>query len=178
MDLKKIENMVYKYANNVQAKHNGILNLADLEAAGMRGLCEAERSFNPESGASFTTWCFMNARRYIQDEVRQQRKALSENVSVSLDEGSANVVDTLGCAWDIEDQINREQLHDMLMQQIRRLPSKQQKLMIAMLAQGMTQTDYAQRENLQKAAVNRLYIKAVSRLREYLSPVRSEISLA
>lgn len=178
MELKKIEKMVYKYANAVQAKHGGILDLADLEAAGLRGLCEAEKTFNPESTAKFSTWAFIHARRYIQDEVRQQRKAMSENISAASDGESVNMVDTLGATWDIEDQINREQLHDLLFSQIRRLPPKQQRLMIAILAQGMTQMDYARRECLGKVTVNRLYIKAITRLRMYLTPARSEISFA
>lgn len=163
------KNLVYKTANRVNRTHGGILSQPDLEAAGMQGLVEAEKTWDAARG-SLCTWVWFAVRKSIQIEARRQRRAMSENITTPQgDEGSCNLVDTLGAPSEVEDQVNREQLHDLLMSQIRRLPKKQQKLLIKMLARGMTQVEYAQEEGMQKAAVNFLYRGAVSRLRGMLS---------
>lgn len=168
--------LVYKTANQVNRRHNGLLCQEDLESAGFQGLVEAEKTWNAEKGA-LSTWVWFAIRKAVQREAQAQRRALSENISVagSQDEGSRNIIDTLGAPSEVEDQYNREQLHDMLLSQIKRLPRKQQKLLIKMIARGMTQVEYAREEGLQKAAVNYLYNDAVCRLRTMLS---KKISLA
>lgn len=168
--------LVYKTANQVNRRHGGILSLPDLESAGFQGLVEAEKTWNAEKGA-LSTWVWFAIRKSIQNEARAQRRALSENITASQgdDAPSCNLVDTLGAPSEVEDRYNREQLHDMLLSQIKRLPQKQQKLLIKMLARGMTQAEYAREEGLQKAAVNYLYNDAVCRLRTMLS---KKISLA
>jgi RNA polymerase sigma factor (sigma-70 family) len=181
--VEQYQRMVYKYANRVQRKHGGLLSLVDLEAAGMRGLCEAANTFNPTSGASIKTWIFMHARRHIQDEVRAQRKAMSEHTDTLMPEdnedmGLDNVVNAMPSEDNVEDSVNREQVRDLLMAQIRRLPQKQQRLMIKMLAQGMTQAEYAQSEGVSPASVSFLYTDAVNRLRGLLSRFRGELSEA
>ena len=173
--VEQYKRLVFKTANQINRRHNGILSLADLESAGMQGLIEAEKTWDAAKGG-LCTWVWFQIRKAIQREALAQRRAYSENISVTQgDDPGCNLVDTLGAPSEIEDQVNREQLHDLLLSQIRRLPTKQQKLMIKMLARGMTQVEYAQEEKMSKAAVNFLYTDAVCRLRGMLG---KKISIA
>lgn len=180
--VEQYKRMVYRYVNKVAAKYSGLLSLPDLESAALQGICEAEKTFNPSSNASLKTWIFINARRYVQDEVRRQRKAMNEHTDTLLPEdnedmGLDNIVNAMPSEDDVEDRVNREQVRDLLMAQIRRLPTKQQRLMIKMLAQGMTQAEYAQSEGVSRASVSFLYTDAIDRLRSMLSRFRSELAL-
>lgn len=172
MEIKKYEKLIYKYAAKVAAKHGGILHQDDLIAAGMRGMVEAQRTYNPDSGASLGTWIFIHARRYIQDEARQQRKAASENVTVRYGEwntesdggGFCNVTELLGADWDMEDRINRAQLAALLAQQIALLPPTQRKFLSWVLA-GNDPSEYAREAGISRQATSWLYCEALKALR-------------
>jgi RNA polymerase sigma factor (sigma-70 family) len=162
--------LVYKTANRVNRRHNGILSMPDLESAGFQALVEAQQTWDESKGA-LSTWAWFKIRKSIQNEARAQRRALSENITASQgdDAPSCNLVDTLGAPSEVEDRYNREQLHDLLLSQIKRLPPKEQRLMIKMLAQGMTRAEYARQEGVTKAAITYLYNDAVCRLRGMLN---------
>jgi RNA polymerase sigma factor (sigma-70 family) len=173
--VEQYKRLIFKTANQINRRHNGILSLADLESAGFQALVEAEKTWDVAKGA-LSTWAWFQVRKAIQREALAQRRALSENITAPQgDDPSCNLVDTLGAPSEVEDRYNREQLHDMLLSQIRRLPPKQQKLLIKMLARGMTQVEYAAEEKMSKAAVNFLYTDAVCRLRGMLG---KKISIA
>lgn len=160
------KNLVFKTAWKVNKHHN--LSQDDLQAAGMRGLVEAEQTWDAAKG-SLCTWVWFKVRKAVQAEAAKQRTALSENVTASQgDNAPCNLVDTLGTPSEAEDQVNREELHNILLSQIRRLPKKQQRLMLKMLAQGMTQAEYAAEEGCSQQLAQYLYKDALRRLRGLL----------
>lgn len=163
------KNLVFKTAWKVNKNHNLKLSQDDLQAAGMRGLVEAEQTWDAAKG-SLCTWVWFKVRKAVQAEAAKQRVALSENVTASQgdDAPSCNLVDTLGAPSEVEDQINREELRELLLSQVKRLPKKQQKLMIKMLAQGMTQAEYAAEEGCSQQLAQYLYHDALRRLRGLL----------
>lgn len=175
--VEQYKKMVFKIANKVQAKHDGLLDLAALESAALQGICEAERTFNPDSSASLKTWIFIHARRQVQAEACKQRKQLTENVSTtSAACTQGNLLDTLASESDVEDRINREQLHELLMKQVRKLPPAKQKLLVKMLAQGMTAAEYAEAEGCSQAKISYLYTTAVEQLRSLMRRDRIEVA--
>lgn len=174
--VEQYKKMVFKIVNAVQAKHQGMLDMSALESAALQGICEAERTFNPDSTATLKTWVFIHARRQVQAEACKQRKQLTENVSTtSAACKQANVLDTLAVPADVEDQINREQLHALLMEQVRKLPAAEQKLMIKLLARGMTLTEWAEEEGVSPQRASYLYRGALEQLQRTMRRYQSEV---
>lgn len=176
--VKKYKRMAFHQANKANRSHGGLLDIARLESAGMEGMSKALASYDPAYGASLGTWIFYSVRQTIQVEVKKQRKALAEMVVVGQDDDQLCILDTLGADSDVEDRINRIQLHDLLLRQIVKLPKKQQRLMIAMLSQGMTQIEYGESEGESRKAISALYCSAIATLHKWMIRSRSEVVFA
>jgi RNA polymerase sigma factor (sigma-70 family) len=177
--VEQYKKMVFKIANTVRAKHNGMLDMSALESAALQGICEAERTFNPSSGAVLKTWVFIHARRQIQAEACKQRKQLTENISTTsqacLINNRLDVVQVADQSASVEDQINREQLHALLMEQVRKLPTAEQKLMIKLLARGMTLTEWAEEEGVTPQRASYLYRGALEQLQRTMRRYQNEV---
>jgi RNA polymerase sigma factor (sigma-70 family) len=178
--VEQYKKMVFKIANTVQAKHNGMLDMSALESAALQGICEAERTFNPDSTAILKTWVFIHARRQVQAEACKQRKQLTENINTTSQrcahqDNALDIMSVVDRSASAEDQINREQLHALLMEQVRKLPAAEQKLMIKILARGMTLTEWAEEEGVTPQRASYLYRGALEQLQRTMRRYQSEV---
>lgn len=170
-DLESLKRLAYKEAHKVQQRHGGLLNLTDLQQAALAGIVEAAASWDGDK-SKLSTWAFHAVRGRVQQEARRQRHALSENVTTQEDE-PCNVIDvylpraTAGLSG-AEDQVNRAQLHEVLISGIRQLPSKHQAIMLKIFLKGETATEIAEQDGTTKQNVNAMYLEACRRLRGWL----------
>ena len=173
---EQYKRIAFRYANTVYRKHSRLLDLSALESAALEGLAKAEATYNPDSTAAPQTWAFIHARKAVQDEARRQRPGLcwvttaraASSGTLSRD-GDAPILDLLpDTDSSLADQaLHQEQVRDLLMAQIRKLPAPEQRVLVKFLA-GMSQTDISQKEGCTKQHINKIWRNAVQLLRARL----------
>ena len=119
--------LVKRIAHHLAARLPSTIDINDLMQAGMIGLLEASKNFDPERGASFDTYAGIRIRGAMLDEVRRndwtprsvhqksrqvseamraiefetgrsaEPKQIAKHLGISLDEYHAIVRDTAGC---------------------------------------------------------------------------------
>jgi RNA polymerase sigma factor for flagellar operon FliA len=164
----------------------------DLVAAGMVGLLDALRRFDPNSGTTFSSYAWRRIHGSIRDYLREQeggkrrdrarREAAGGWFVVSLDEpiapGRTRREMLLDPGPGPDEQAAKAEVRSLLLLELNRLPASERRVMLLRYFRDLTFGEIAVLIGRTQGRAHQLHSKAIARLRVRLSAYRAELTPA
>ena len=177
-DLEQWRHLVWYVVNRIRPRLPACVSEEDLFSAGMVGLMVASRSYDASRGAEFKTYAYHRIRGAILDELRrldflprsQREKARADGreapamVAIPTDEDGQESL----AAGELEPGCETEDLRDLLLREVDRLPEKMRIVMTLYYQEGLRMREIGDRLGLTESRVSQIHSNAVSRLRRSL----------
>jgi RNA polymerase sigma factor FliA len=164
--IRQYRGLVIFYVADISARVPPVVDRDDLTSAGMLGLLQALRSFDPDRGASFLTFVRFRIRGAIYDELRRAhpmgRAAMRHGVTVErrpgeeLDSVNDHPVDA-----GLLERERRAHLHEA----VDALPARLRYVITSRYFDERTVKDLAAEFGVSEPRVSKLHAKALSLLR-------------
>jgi len=134
----------------------------DLLAAGVEGLLQAARRYDPSHGHAFSTFAYYRVRGAIYDSIR---RSAPSNHTDSYDED--NVADPWATRQD--ELLARAHEYERVREAVRRLPARRRRLIESHYFAGQTLKDAGAGLGISKSWASRFHSQTLGQLRLLLS---------
>ncbi len=184
-EIDQWRHLVWYVVNRIKARLPMSVSEEELFSAGMYGLMRAARSYDPTRGAGFKTYAYHRIRgailddlrrldflpRSMRDRARKTGEEVPSVVSIPTDEDGHECL----AARPIEAASERADLHEVLQEQIDKLPDKMRIVMSLYYRDGLIMREIGEKLHLTESRVSQIHTNAVQRLRRAMRLANGEI---
>lgn len=162
-ELKKYQGYCNALARHYCNRFHGAFDFEDLQSVAYEGLCLALTKLDEKQ--SFQRYIWLTIKGTLQKYIRDSFTPQVYTTAIDNDGEETDILDTLPSESDFAEESANRHLLENIKRQIERMPKKQRRYGLLMLA-GYCQTEAARELNVSKEAVGQTHKIVVGKLRK------------